>query len=76
LPISAHDASLARAALEERLLTDELERSRVVVETLADDVDVMEVALAAVKLATTRSTTRCDGRSRQNQGEYPKYPII
>jgi ATP-dependent RNA helicase DeaD len=76
LPISAHDASLARAALEERLLTDELERSRVVVETLADDVDVMEVALAAVKLATTRSTTRCDGRSRQNHCECPKYPII
>jgi ATP-dependent RNA helicase DeaD len=39
-----------RAALHESLLENDLESYRVVVETLADEFDVMEVALAAVKL--------------------------
>ena len=42
---------LTRAALHESLLEDDLDQFRVVVETLADEFDVMEVALAAVKLA-------------------------
>jgi ATP-dependent RNA helicase DeaD len=42
---------LTQAALRESLLTDELDKFRVVVETLTDEFDVMEVALAAVKLA-------------------------
>ncbi len=42
---------LTRAALEESILEDNLEGFRVVVETLADKFDVMEVAMAAVKLA-------------------------
>jgi ATP-dependent RNA helicase DeaD len=42
---------LTRAALRESLLGDELDRFRVVVETLTDEFDLMEVALAAVKLA-------------------------
>jgi len=42
---------LTRAALEESILEDDLEGFRVVVETLTDKFDVMEVALAAVKLA-------------------------
>ncbi len=42
---------LTRAALHEVLLEDHLEPFRVVVETLTDDFDVMQVALAAVKLA-------------------------
>jgi ATP-dependent RNA helicase DeaD len=42
---------ITRAALRESLLTDELERYRGVVEALADEFDVIEVALAAVKLA-------------------------
>jgi ATP-dependent RNA helicase DeaD len=44
---------LTRAALTESLLEDgdDLEHYRVVVETLADDFDVMQIALAAVKLA-------------------------
>ena len=42
---------LTRAALRESLLTDDLERYRGVVETLTDEFDVVEVALAAVKLA-------------------------
>ncbi|MEH1015714.1 DEAD/DEAH box helicase [Micromonospora sp. CPCC 206060] len=40
-----------RAALHESLLEDDLEPFRVIVETLTDEFDVMEVALAAVKLA-------------------------
>ena len=42
---------LTRGALRESLIGDDLERFRVVVETLADEFDLMEVALAAVKLA-------------------------
>ncbi len=42
---------LTRAALEEAILEDDFENFRVVVETLTDKYDVMEVALAAVKLA-------------------------
>ncbi|MDQ3904520.1 MAG: DEAD/DEAH box helicase, partial [Actinomycetota bacterium] len=49
--LRARRLELTRAALQESLLTDDLERFRVVVETLADEFDVMEVALAAVKLA-------------------------
>jgi ATP-dependent RNA helicase DeaD len=43
---------LTRAAIEESIVDEgDLERFRVVVESLADEFDVMEVALAAVKLA-------------------------
>ncbi len=50
--LRARRLELTRAALHESLLCeDDLERFRVVVETLTDEFDVMEVALAAVKLA-------------------------
>ncbi|MGC9664960.1 DEAD/DEAH box helicase [Planosporangium sp. 12N6] len=49
--LKARRLELTRAALEESLLGDDLERFRVVVETLTDQFDVMDVALAAVKLA-------------------------
>ncbi|WP_116022326.1 DEAD/DEAH box helicase [Thermomonospora umbrina] len=49
--LRARRLELTRAALRESLLTDDLDSYRVVVETLADEFDVMEVALAAVKLA-------------------------
>ncbi|MET0765076.1 MAG: DEAD/DEAH box helicase [Blastococcus sp.] len=42
---------LTRAALRESLLEDDLERFRPVVDSLTDEFDVIEVALAAVKLA-------------------------
>jgi len=42
---------LTRAALRESLLEDSLDRFRAVVEPLAEEFDVLEVALAAVKLA-------------------------
>jgi ATP-dependent RNA helicase DeaD len=49
--LRARRLELTRAALHESLVEDDLERFRVVVETLADEFDVMDVALAAVKLA-------------------------
>jgi ATP-dependent RNA helicase DeaD len=49
--LRARRLELTRAALHELLLEDDLERFRVVVETLADEFDVVQVALAAVKLA-------------------------
>jgi ATP-dependent RNA helicase DeaD len=49
--LRARRLDLTAAALRESLLADELEHFRVVVETLADEFDVMDVALAAVKLA-------------------------
>ncbi|HEX6359351.1 DEAD/DEAH box helicase [Actinophytocola sp.] len=42
---------LTRAALRESLISDGLDHFRVVVEQLAEEFDVMDVALAAVKLA-------------------------
>ncbi|GIJ31430.1 DEAD/DEAH box helicase [Micromonospora sediminimaris] len=42
---------LTQAALRESLLEDDLDPFRVIVETLSDEFDLMEVALAAVKLA-------------------------
>src|SRR3954451_24121826 len=49
--LRARRLELTRAALEESLLEDDLESFRVVVEGLAEDYDVMDVAAAAVKLA-------------------------
>ena len=49
--LRARRLELTRAALEESILQDDLEGFRVVVESLADEFDVMEVAMAAVKLA-------------------------
>jgi ATP-dependent RNA helicase DeaD len=49
--LRARRLELTRAALQESLLTDDLDRFRVVVEALTDEFDVMDVALAAVKLA-------------------------
>jgi ATP-dependent RNA helicase DeaD len=49
--LRARRLELTRAALEESLLADDLDSVRVVVETLADEFDVMDIAAAAVKLA-------------------------
>jgi ATP-dependent RNA helicase DeaD len=49
--LRARRLDMTAAALRESLLADELEHFRVVVETLADEFDIMDVALAAVKLA-------------------------
>jgi ATP-dependent RNA helicase DeaD len=49
--LRARRLDLTRAALRETLLGDDLDSFRVVVETLTDEFDLMEVALAAVKVA-------------------------
>jgi ATP-dependent RNA helicase DeaD len=49
--LRARRLELTRAALRESLLGDDLPRFRVVIETLTDEFDLMDVALAAVKLA-------------------------
>ena len=58
--LQARQLELTRSALHESLLEDDLERFRVVVETLADEFDIMEVALAAVKLAHEASGVTAD----------------
>ena len=49
--LHARRLELTRAALREAALGEDLEQFRVVVESLADEFDVMDIALAAVKLA-------------------------
>jgi ATP-dependent RNA helicase DeaD len=49
--LHARQLELIRAALQESILEDDLDRFRVVVEPLSEEFDLMEVALAAVKLA-------------------------
>ena len=49
--LRARRLDLTRAALRESILEDDLDGFRVVVESLAEEFDVIEVAMAAVKLA-------------------------
>jgi ATP-dependent RNA helicase DeaD len=49
--LRARRLELTRAALAESLLGDHLEHYRVVVEALSDEFDLIDIALAAVKLA-------------------------
>jgi ATP-dependent RNA helicase DeaD len=58
--LRARRLELTRASLEESLLEDDLDRYRVVVETLGEQYDVMDVAAAAVKLAQELSGTPVD----------------
>ena len=55
--LRAHRLEATRAALHEVLIGDDLDGVRVVVESLTDDFDLMEVALAAVRLAHETRTT-------------------
>ncbi len=58
--LRARRLELTGAALRETLLDDDLEPFRVVVEQLVDEFDVMEVALAAVKLVHEASGAAAD----------------
>ena len=49
--LRARRLDLLRAGLREALLADDFDDVRVVVETLADEFDIMDIAAAAVKLA-------------------------
>jgi ATP-dependent RNA helicase DeaD len=79
--LRARQLELTRAALHESILEDDLERFRVVVEPLAEEFDLMDVALAAIKLAHEASGAAAneeeipearpvadDGRQRAERG--------
>ncbi len=58
---------MTRAAIREAVLSGDLDHFRVVVESLADEFDVMQVALAAVKLAH-----RAEGSEDDEPEEIPE----
>lgn len=58
--LKARRLELTRAALHESLLEDDLEPFRVVLDTLSDEFDPMNVALAAIKLAHEATSTGGD----------------
>ena len=64
--LRARRLELTRAALEETLKEDDFERFRVVLDTLAGEHDVVEIALAAVKLAHEAS-----GQLDEDEEEIP-----
>jgi ATP-dependent RNA helicase DeaD len=80
--LRARRLELTRAALQESLMEDDLSHFLAVVEPLTEEFDVMEVALAAVKLAYESSGAAADeeeipqiaprpdreGRDRRNSG--------
>ncbi|WP_235922218.1 DEAD/DEAH box helicase [Lentzea tibetensis] len=76
--LRARQLELTRSSLHESLLEDDLSRFRVVVETLADEFDIMEIALAAVKLAHEASGAAADEeeipevRPREDRGGAPR----
>jgi ATP-dependent RNA helicase DeaD len=68
--LRARRLELTRASLRESLLEDDLDRFRVVVESLTEEFDLVEVALAAVKLAHELGTTGAD-----DQEELPEVTL-
>ncbi|RNL87593.1 DEAD/DEAH box helicase [Halostreptopolyspora alba] len=58
--LRARRMELTRAALQESIMEDDLDHYRVVVEALSDDFDVMDIALAAVRLAHETNATPAD----------------
>ena len=65
--LRARRLELTRAAIREAILAGDLDHFRVVVESLADEFDVMQVALAAVKLAH-----RAEGSEDAEDTEIPE----
>ena len=57
---------ITRATLRESLVTGDLERYRAIVESLSDEFDIVEIALAAVKLAH-----EADGAAADDEHEIP-----
>ncbi|MFC4857757.1 DEAD/DEAH box helicase [Actinophytocola glycyrrhizae] len=58
--LRAQRLELTRAGLRESLLEDDLDRFRPVIEQLAEEFDIVEVALAAVKMAHEASGAAAD----------------
>ena len=77
--LRARRLELTRAALRESLLEDDFDTFRVVVEALTDEFDVMDVALAAVKLAHESSAPAGDGEDiadvplRPDRSAHPRF---
>jgi ATP-dependent RNA helicase DeaD len=69
--LHARRLELTRAALRESLLSDsdEFEHFRSVIDSLSDEFDIVEVALAAVKLAHEATTTAADDE------DIPEVPV-
>jgi ATP-dependent RNA helicase DeaD len=65
--LRARRLELTRAAVRESLLGGDLDRFRAVVESLADEFDIMQVALAAMKLAHN-----ADGSEAEEADEIPE----
>ncbi len=65
--LRARRLELTRAAIREAIVAGDLDHFRVVVESLSDEFDVMQVALAAVKLAH-----RADGSEDSEPEEIPE----
>jgi ATP-dependent RNA helicase DeaD len=53
--LKARRLALTQAAISESLVSDDIEQYRVVVESLADEFDLVEIAMAAVRLAHVAS---------------------
>ena len=62
--LRARQLDLTRASLRERLLAKDFDDVRVVVESLADEFDIVDIAAAAVKLAHA-SADGADSRDRE-----------
>ena len=58
--LRARRLELTRAALQEALADDDYEQYRVVVDTLTDEYDLVQIALAAVKLAHESGSAESD----------------
>ena len=63
--LRARQLDLTRASLRERLLAKDFDDVRVVVESLADEFDIVDIAAAAVKLAHASAADGADSRDRE-----------
>src|SRR4051812_22888146 len=72
--LQARRLELTRAAVRETLLEDGLDRFRVVVETLTDEFDLFDVALAAVKVAHEAGGVTDDDEEIPQVGFRPDRP--
>jgi ATP-dependent RNA helicase DeaD len=69
--LRARRLDLTRSSLEELLASGELEQYRVVVESLAEEYDVLDIAAAAVKLADDAG----EGSAAQEEEEIPNAAV-
>ena len=73
--LRARRLDVVRATLRETILAGDLDDVRVVVETLTDEFDVVEVALAAVKLAHDAAGGGADEQEIPDVAPRPERPV-